>query len=130
MKLAQLFSTSQFCAQPPMKSMPQRALKSSKQSLMKMKTQKRCVGQSTVDFGLVIYVIYIQFQFNTCHDFVFLPVYKWYVLRLRGILNMKRLVTLKYKQRKTSTTSKKNKSIKRLRCLSTVSWNSNDWYEY
>jgi len=27
------------------KSMPQRALKSSKQSLMKMKTQKRCVGQ-------------------------------------------------------------------------------------
>ena len=59
MKLAQLFSTSQFSAQPPLKSMPQTALKSSKQSLMKMKTQKRCVGRGIVDFELVNCVIYI-----------------------------------------------------------------------
>jgi len=48
------------------------------------------------------------------------------MLSSRCILNMKRLVTLKYKQRKTL----ESKSRKRLRSLSTVSWNSSYWYEY
>jgi len=75
MKLAQLFSTSQFCAQPPtVWEACHKELwnhQTNYWSKWKPRNDVWDRGRPTVEFGPVNYVIYIPSQFHICHDLVF-----------------------------------------------------------